>query len=89
VVAVLEALFFSVMTAGWGLYIYVLIKNGFYSHLCEEYSVSTYIDTRHIYTYIDTRPTYTYIDTRPTYTYIDNILGFTVPNLYTIIPQPT
>ena len=40
VVAVLEALFFSVMTAGWGLYIYVLIKNGFYSHLCEEYSVS-------------------------------------------------
>jgi hypothetical protein len=49
----------------------------------------TYIDTRPTYTYIDTRPTYNYIDTRPTYTYIDNILGFTVPNLYTIIPQPT
>lgn len=40
VVAVLEALFFSVMTAGWGLYIYVLIKNGFYSHLCEGDTVS-------------------------------------------------
>lgn len=32
--AVLESLFFGVMYAGWGSYVYVLIDSGIYSELC-------------------------------------------------------
>lgn len=34
-VAILESLFFGVMYAGWGSYVYILIDFGVYSELCQ------------------------------------------------------